>query len=151
MDPHPENEIELSVVIPCLNEEDTLDVCIGKALQAMEKEGVAGEVIVAENGSTDGSLEIARKRGVRIVTVEEPGYGCALMGGIDVARGTYVIMGDADDSYDFLEIPKFLEIDSVRQKIGDPGPIKLRTIFPHTSVLSKPPQLPYGVIFFRFS
>lgn len=108
MEASPEKKIELSIVIPCLNEEDTLDVCIGKALQAMGEEGVSGEVIVADNGSNDGSLEIARKRGVRIVTVEEPGYGCALMGGIDAARGTYVIMGDADDSYDFLEIPKFL-------------------------------------------
>ena len=108
MEASPEKKIELSIVIPCLNEEDTLDVCIGKALQAMGEEGVSGEVIVADNGSNDGSLEIARKRGVRIVTVEEPGYGCALMGGIDAARGTYVIIGDADDSYDFLEIPKFL-------------------------------------------
>lgn len=108
MEASPEKKIELSIVIPCLNEEDTLDVCIGKALQAMGEEGVSGEVIVADNGSNDGSLEIARKRGVRIVTVEEPGYGCALMAGIDAARGTYVIMGDADDSYDFLEIPKFL-------------------------------------------
>ena len=108
MEASPEKKIELSIVIPCLNEEDTLDICIGKALQAMGEEGVSGEVIVADNGSNDGSLEIARKRGVRIVTVEEPGYGCALMGGIDAARGTYVIIGDADDSYDFLEIPKFL-------------------------------------------
>lgn len=108
MEASPEKKIELSIVIPCLNEEDTLDVCIGKALQAMGEEGVSGEVIVADNGSSDGSLKIARKRGVRIVTVEEPGYGRALMGGIEAARGTYVIMGDADDSYDFLEIPKFL-------------------------------------------
>lgn len=109
MEETPDKEIELSVVVPCLNEEDTLDICLEKALSALEEEGVSGEVIVADNGSTDASLEIARKRGVRIVSVEEPGYGCALMGGIEAARGKYVIMGDADDSYDFLEIPKFLE------------------------------------------
>ncbi len=109
MEEFPDKKIELSIVIPCLNEEETLDVCIRKALGVMEKEGVSGEVIVADNGSTDGSLEIARKRGVRIVPVGEPGYGCALMGGIEAARGKYVIMGDADDSYDFLEIPNFLE------------------------------------------
>jgi glycosyltransferase involved in cell wall biosynthesis len=109
MEKFPDDEIELSIVIPCLNEEDTLDLCIGKALRAMAEHGVSGEVIVADNGSTDGSLEIARKRAVRIVSVEEAGYGRALMGGIGAARGKYVIMGDADDSYDFLEIPKFLE------------------------------------------
>lgn len=109
MEESPENAPELSVVIPCLNEEDTLGVCLDKALQVMKEEGVSGEVVVADNGSTDGSLEIARQRGVRIVQVGEPGYGCALMGGIEAARGRYVIMGDADDSYDFLEIPKFLE------------------------------------------
>jgi len=108
MEKLPDDEIELSIVIPCLNEEDTLDLCIGKALRAMAGHGVSGEVIVADNGSTDGSLEIARKRAVRIVSVEEAGYGRALMGGIGAARGKYVIMGDADDSYDFLEIPKFL-------------------------------------------
>jgi glycosyltransferase involved in cell wall biosynthesis len=101
--------IELTVVIPCLNEADTLDTCIGKALRAMEEHGVSGEVVIADNGSTDGSIEIARKRGVRIICIEEAGYGRALMGGIDAARGRYVLMGDADDSYDFLELPRFLE------------------------------------------
>ena len=109
MQDHQDSAIELSVVIPCLNEADTLDTCIGKALRAMEDHGVSGEVIVADNGSTDGSMEIAQKRGVRIVRIEEAGYGRALMGGIDAARGKYVIMGDADDSYDFLELPKFLD------------------------------------------
>jgi glycosyltransferase involved in cell wall biosynthesis len=100
--------IELTVVLPCLNEADTLGTCIDKALRAMDAHGIAGEVVVADNGSTDGSQEIARQRGVRVVAVSERGYGSALMGGIEAARGRYVLMGDADDSYDFGELPKFV-------------------------------------------
>jgi glycosyltransferase involved in cell wall biosynthesis len=100
--------IELSVVMPCLNEADTLAVCIEKARRAMAGNGIVGEVVIADNGSTDGSIEIAERLGARVVNVAEKGYGNALMGGISAARGTYVIMGDADDSYDFLEIPKFV-------------------------------------------
>jgi glycosyltransferase involved in cell wall biosynthesis len=100
--------VELSVVMPCLNEAETLEVCIGKAMRAMAEHGIAGEVIVADNGSTDGSPELARRLGARVVHVQARGYGNALMGGIAEARGRYVLMGDADDSYDFLEIPKFV-------------------------------------------
>lgn len=100
---------ELSVVMPCLNEADTLAVCIGKALRAMRENDICGEIIVADNGSTDGSVEIAESEGARVVHVTEKGYGNALMGGIAAAKGRFVIMGDADDSYDFLEIPKFVE------------------------------------------
>jgi glycosyltransferase involved in cell wall biosynthesis len=100
--------IELSVVMPCLNEVDTLGICIDKALSAMEAHGIVGEVVVADNGSTDGSQEVARQRRVRVVSVTERGYGSALMGGIEAARGRYVVMGDADDSYDFGELPKFV-------------------------------------------
>ena len=100
--------VELSVVMPCLNEADTLATCIDRALRAMQEHGIAGEIIVADNGSTDGSREIADGLGVRVVPVEERGYGAALMGGITAARGTYVIMGDADDSYDFGELPRIL-------------------------------------------
>jgi glycosyltransferase involved in cell wall biosynthesis len=102
-------ELELSVVMPCLNESDTLAVCIEKALGALKEAGITGEVIVADNGSTDGSQEIARRLGARVVPVPARGYGSALMGGIAAARGRFVIMGDADDSYDFREIPKFVE------------------------------------------
>ncbi len=101
--------VELSVVIPCLNEAETLGTCIGKALRAMAEHGIHGEVVVADNGSTDGSQDIARDSGARVVSVAAKGYGNALMGGIAAARGRYVIMGDADDSYDFLEIPRFVE------------------------------------------
>ena len=101
--------IELSVVIPCLNEADTLESCIKKAWQGIRNAGVVGEVIVADNGSTDGSQEIATRNGARVVPVAAKGYGNALMGGIADARGQWVLMGDADDSYDFLEIPKFVE------------------------------------------
>lgn len=101
--------IEISVVMPCLNEADTLAVCVDKALRAMHENGIQGEVIVADNGSNDGSIEIAQKHGARVVNVTEKGYGNALMGGIAEARGKYVLMGDADDSYDFLELPKFVE------------------------------------------
>ncbi len=101
--------LELSVVIPCLNESDTLAICIEKARRALAENNISGEVIVADNGSTDGSTEIAENLGARIINVSEKGYGNALMGGIAAARGKFVIMGDADDSYDFLEIPKFVE------------------------------------------
>ncbi|MDE0887167.1 MAG: glycosyltransferase family 2 protein [Myxococcota bacterium] len=100
--------IELSVVLPCLNEADTLATCIAKAQSAFEECGCVGEIIVADNGSDDGSVEIATDREARVVHVAERGYGSALMAGIAASRGRFVIMGDADDSYDFLEIPKFL-------------------------------------------
>src|SRR5215212_3161589 len=100
--------IEVSVVMPCLNEADTLAVCIQKAQSSFAEHLISGEVIVADNGSSDGSQKIARELGARVVSIEEKGYGSALMGGIAAARGKYVIMGDADNSYDFLEIPNFV-------------------------------------------
>lgn len=101
--------VELSVVMPCLNEAETLATCINKALGFFAEAGVTGEVIVADNGSTDGSIKIAEDLGVRVVPVTERGYGRALAGGIDAARGRYIIMGDADDSYDFSALGPFLE------------------------------------------
>jgi len=100
---------ELSVVLPCLNEARTLATCIAQIRQTARAHGIAAEIIVADNGSTDGSAEIATSLGVRVVSVAGKGYGNALMGGIAAAHGRYVIMGDADCSYDFGDIPKFLE------------------------------------------
>jgi glycosyltransferase involved in cell wall biosynthesis len=100
---------EVSVVIPCLNEVDTLAVCIAKARRALSENDITGEIIVADNGSTDGSPAIAHRMGARVVHVEGKGYGNALMGGIATARGQFIIMGDADDSYDFLQIPCFVK------------------------------------------
>jgi glycosyltransferase involved in cell wall biosynthesis len=104
-----DDSIELTVVMPCLNEADTLAVCVQKALRAMREAGIRGEVIVSDNGSVDGSREIAVREGARLVDAPERGYGNALMAGIAAARGQFVLMGDADDSYDFLELPKFVE------------------------------------------
>jgi glycosyltransferase involved in cell wall biosynthesis len=101
--------LEVSVVMPCLNEAETLATCIGKAQRAMLEANIAGEVVVADNGSSDGSIEIAERMGARVVNVRARGYGNALMGGIAVALGKYVVMGDADDSYDFGHIPRFVE------------------------------------------
>lgn len=101
--------IVLSVVIPCLNEAGTLGGCLEKVARAFAEHDIEGEVIVADNGSSDGSAEVAREHGARVVHVEPKGYGSALMAGIAAARGTFVIMGDADESYDFAEIPRFLE------------------------------------------
>ena len=100
---------ELSIVMPCLNEAETLATCIAKAQRALQRHGIAGEVIVADNGSTDGSREIAARLGARVVRVAERGYGSALQGGIAAARGRFVLMGDADDSYDFDALWPFVE------------------------------------------
>jgi Glycosyl transferase family 2 len=100
---------EVSVVIPCLNEEETLAGCIENAQQALQKNHITGEIVVADNGSTDSSRTIAEQHGARVVLVSETGYGNALMGGIAAAHGRFVIIGDADASYDFREIPKIVE------------------------------------------
>jgi glycosyltransferase involved in cell wall biosynthesis len=96
--------VEVSIVMPCLNEAETLGACIQKAQLAIEKDGLSAEIIVADNGSTDGSQAIANELGARLIPVERKGYGSALIGGIQAARGDFVIMGDADDSYDFTAI-----------------------------------------------
>jgi glycosyltransferase involved in cell wall biosynthesis len=101
-------ELELSVVMPCLNEAETLAVCVDKALAALRENGIAGEVVIGDNGSTDGSQAIAIAHGARVVLVPVRGYGAALNAGIQAARGKYVLMGDADDSYEFAHIPRFL-------------------------------------------
>jgi hypothetical protein len=102
-------QLALSIVMPCLNEAQTLPRCIEKALGSLEALGVEGEVVVADNGSTDGSIEIAHRLGARVVLVERPGYGSALMAGCRAARGRHILIGDADDSYDFGQIGGFVE------------------------------------------
>jgi len=101
--------VEVSIVMPCLNEAETLAACIEKAHLAIKRGALAAEIIVADNGSTDGSQVIAKELGARVVTVDRKGYGSALIGGINAARGRFVIMGDADDSYDFTAIAPMLE------------------------------------------
>ena len=104
-----ESAPELSVVLPCLNESKTLAVCIRKALAALHTSGISGEVIVADNGSTDGSQSIAIAEGARLVHAEQRGYGAALAGGFHAARGAYILMADADDTYDLGHLPRFTE------------------------------------------
>lgn len=101
-------ELELSILMPCLNEAETLAVCIRKAQAFLAGSGIAGEVIIADNGSTDGSRQIANAMGARLVSVATRGYGAALIGGIAEARGRYIIMGDADDSYDLSDLMPFV-------------------------------------------
>jgi hypothetical protein len=101
---------DVSVVIPCLNEANSIGICVGKAIQALRAAGLRGEVVVADNGSTDGSVEIVEKLGARVVHVAQRGYGSALRAGIAAAQGAFIIMGDADDSYDFSEVPRFVEM-----------------------------------------
>ncbi|HEY8012348.1 MAG TPA: glycosyltransferase family 2 protein [Dongiaceae bacterium] len=101
-------ELELTILMPCLDEAATLAVCVGKARGYLARSGVAGEVVIADNGSTDGSQAIAEAAGARVIPVAARGYGAALQGGIRAARGRYVIMGDADDSYDFGALDGFV-------------------------------------------
>jgi glycosyltransferase involved in cell wall biosynthesis len=108
-------EIEVSVVMPCLNEALTVGTCVAKAVATLQRLGVKGEVIVADNGSTDGSQELATNAGARVVHAERRGYGAALQAGIAAAKGCYIIMGDADDSYDFTALEPFIE----RLRAGD--------------------------------
>ena len=103
------SHLELSIVMPCLNEAETLPACIGKAFRFLREQNVIGEVIVADNGSTDGSRELAANLGARVVSVIARGYGNALRGGIAAAHGRFVVMGDADDSYDFAALGAFVE------------------------------------------
>ena len=104
-----ESAIEISVVMPCLNEARTVGGCVAKARASLERMGIDGEVVVADNGSTDGSQSVARAQGARVVSVARKGYGSAIQGGIAQSRGKYVIMGDADDSYDFSRLEPFVE------------------------------------------
>ena len=104
-----EEPVEVTVVMPCLNEARTVGRCVAKARACLERGGVKGEVVVADNGSSDGSPEIARAQGARVVHVDKKGYGSALQGGVAAARGEFIIMGDADDSYDFSRLEGFVE------------------------------------------
>jgi len=105
----PKTQLELTILMPCLNEAETLKSCIQKALKFLRRAKIRGEVLIADNGSTDGSVALARNLGARIVTIREKGYGHALRGGIAAAKGKYVIMGDSDDSYDFSRLDSFMQ------------------------------------------
>jgi glycosyltransferase involved in cell wall biosynthesis len=113
--PANDGAIELTILMPCLNEAETLAVCVRKARGFLERSGIVGEVLIADNGSNDGSQLIAEENGARVVAIPERGYGAALIGGIGAARGRYVIMGDADDSYDFENLDSMVD----RLRAGD--------------------------------
>lgn len=104
----PDSEVLVSVVIPCLNESETIVTCVRKARASFEQMGVAGEVVVADNGSTDGSQKLATEAGARVVDVPERGYGNAYLGGFAAAKGRYIVMGDGDDTYNFDEVERFV-------------------------------------------
>ena len=101
-------ELELTILLPCLNEAETIETCIDKAMSYLAGSDVRGEVLVADNGSTDGSQQLAAAKGARVVQVRDRGYGSALRNGISAARGRYVVMGDADDSYDLSDLGLFV-------------------------------------------
>ncbi|HWF88593.1 MAG TPA: glycosyltransferase family 2 protein [Pyrinomonadaceae bacterium] len=145
--------IELSILMPCLNEAETLATCIKKAQKALDDLNVDGEIVIADNGSTDGSPEIAASLGARVIHVAEKGYGSALLGGINAARGRYIIMGDADDSYDFTNLGPFLEKLRAGYELvmGNrfKGGIAPRAMPPLHKYLGNPVLTGIGRIFFR--
>jgi len=144
---------EVSIVMPCLNEAETIATCVAKARRFLEESGVAGEVIVADNGSTDGSRQLAEAAGARVVAVAERGYGSALQGGIAAARSRFVIMGDADDSYDFSNLMPFVEKlrDGFDLVMGDrfAGGIQPGAMPPLHRFLGNPILSAIGRLFFR--
>lgn len=147
------NRTELSILMPCLNEAETLEICIKKAQKALEDLRVNGEIIIADNGSTDGSPKIAASLGARVIHVAEKGYGSALQGGIKAARGKYIIMGDADDSYDFTNLGPFLEKlrDGYDLVMGNrfKGGIAPNAMPPLHKYLGNPVLTGIGRLFFR--
>ena len=148
-----ESAPELSIVMPCLNEAKTLPVCLTKAQRFFAENGIRGEIIVADNGSTDGSSELAARAGARVVPVAERGYGAALSGGIAAACGRYVIMGDADDSYDFsVLMPLLMQLRAGTQLVlGNrfAGGIKPGAMPVLNRYLGNPVLSALGKIFFR--
>lgn len=109
----PTEPLELTILMPCLNEERTLGICIKKAKKSLEENNIRGEIVIGDNGSTDRSIEIAESLGARVIRIPEKGYGSALIGGINAAKGKYVIMGDSDDSYDFSRL--MLHVEKLRE------------------------------------
>lgn len=101
-------DIEVTILMPCLNEAETIQCCVRKAMGFLAESGISGEVLVADNGSTDGSQGMAEQLGARVVSIDRRGYGAALIGGIEAAAGRFVIMGDSDDSYDFTALGPFV-------------------------------------------
>ena len=104
------NYQNLSVIIPCLNEEDTIGICVSKAIKVLETENIPGEVIVADNGSTDRSVEIAKNNHTKVINVTKKGYGSAIKEGIKVSNGEFILFADADNSYDFNEVGRFYNL-----------------------------------------
>jgi glycosyltransferase involved in cell wall biosynthesis len=149
----PVDPCELTVLMPCLNEAETLAICIAKAVSYLKRSGVQGEVLIADNGSTDGSQAIAAAAGARVVAIAGKGYGSALLGGIRAARGRYIIMGDSDDSYDFSDLGAF--VDQLREGhalvMGNrfKGGIKPGAMPPLHRYIGNPVLTTIGRLFFR--
>ena len=145
--------IELSILMPCLNEARTVGTCVAKALAYLALRSINGEVVVADNGSTDGSQAIAVSLGARVVTVAARGYGSALRAGIDAARGRFVIMGDSDDSYDFSDLDPFVSKlrEGYQLVMGNRfrGEIKPRAMPPLHRYIGNPVLTAVGRLFFR--
>jgi hypothetical protein len=145
--------VELTILMPCLNEAETIETCVRKAKGFLDSRGVAGEVVVADNGSTDGSQSLAERAGARVVAIPARGYGAALLGGIQAARGTFVVMGDGDDSYDFTALDPFLEKlrDGYELVMGNRflGGIEPKAMPPLHKYLGNPVLTGIGRLFFK--
>jgi len=151
----PVEPVELTILMPCLNEAETIQTCVKKAMGFLQRANIRGEVVVADNGSTDGSQALAQSCGARIIAIPTRGYGAALMGGIQGARGKYIIMGDADDSYDFTALDPFVEKlrEGYDLVMGNRfrGGIKPNAMPPLHRYLGNPVLTWLGRLFFRSS